>query len=255
MNFMDKVVIVTGASSGIGAAVAVKFAKEGATVAVVGRNQRKLTEVVKKCEENGGKAQAIMADVATEAGVVKIVHIVINNFRRIDVLVNNAGMGRFESILSQNAMKAFDQVMAVNLRGAVHLTHLAAPHLIESHGTIINISSIASMGVLSPKNFAYCASKAALDHFTRSVALELASNGVRINTINPGPVKTNFMDGLISDAKEREKSWETIKQRTALGRISEADEIADFVLYLASDRAKSITGSSFVIDNGLLLKG
>lgn len=168
MSFKGKVVIVTGASSGIGAATAIKFSEEGANVVLVARNEAKLANVSKKCKNS----LTLCADVTKDEDVQKIINETIKEFGQIDVLVNNAGTGLGSNGLTGGVdMKGYDQVMSVNLRSAVHLSGLAVPHLIKSKGNIINISSIA--GKMAPSNPAlmfYCISKAGIDHFTACAA-------------------------------------------------------------------------------------
>lgn len=255
MNFLDKIVLVSGASSGIGAAIALKFASNGADLVIVGRNESKLKSVNEKIQNMGRRALTMIADVTKEDDLKKIVKGTIYNYRKLDVLVNNAGTLGFQSILSEGALQAFDKVMATNLRSAVSMTHLVAKHLIKTKGNIINISSIGSLGVLHPMNFSYCTSKAGLDHFTRCIAMELSSYGVRVNSVNPGPVRTDFMDTLGINKEDQEKMIEDLAKCSLLGKVADPKEIADVVLFLASDLAKSVTGSSYVIDNGVLLRG
>ena len=250
MSFKDKVVIVTGSSSGIGAAIATKFAEEGAKVTIVGRNTEKLNNVGKKCNN----PLVVVADMNKDDNVKRILDETITRFGKLDILVNNAGMSRAATIQAEDAMKVFDEVMSTNLRSVVYLTHLAAPHLVKTKGNIINISSIAAFKVVGPGTFSYNASKAALDHFTRSIAQELASSGVRVNTVNPGPVRTDIVINMGVPAAVAEGFFDTVKNMTALNRVSDPEEIADLVLFLASDKARAITGSSFLTDNGTLLK-
>uniref|UniRef100_A0A2H1WFW5 SFRICE_026379 n=1 Tax=Spodoptera frugiperda TaxID=7108 RepID=A0A2H1WFW5_SPOFR len=254
MSFADKVVIVTGASSGIGAAVAIKFAEEAANVVLVARNQAKLKEVLKKCEGHRGKAVTVIADVTKNEDIKKIIAQTINQFGKIDILVNNAGVGGLAAVWDTKAMEVFDKVIATNLRSVVYLTNLAAPYLIKTKGNVVNISSIAAVDVITTEHFAYCTSKAGLDHFMRSAALDFAPKGVRINSVNPGPVRTDFAENLGVGKSEADKFWEMTREATALDRISEPDEIADLVLFLASDKARAITGSSYITDNGCLLR-
>lgn len=250
MEFNDKVVIVTGASSGIGAATAIEFSALGAKVTMVGRNETKLTEVAKKCKD----PLVIIADVTKDDDVKRIINDTIARYGKLDILVNNAGMAIPGGILSENAMEVFDKVMAANLRSSVYLTHLAAPHIIKTKGNIINISSICALIVLSKGIAAYHTAKAALDHFTRSVAAELAPSGVRVNVVNPGPVKSDFARNCGLNEEQLVVAAENITKRTALGRRSEPIEMADIILFLASDKAKAITGASFLADNGILVK-
>ncbi|XP_052743289.1 3-oxoacyl-[acyl-carrier-protein] reductase FabG-like [Bicyclus anynana] len=243
MSFEDNVVIVTGASSGIGAATAIQFAKEGANVVIVAKN---LTTIAEKCAEVGNKPLIIVADLTKDDNIKQIIDTTISHFGKLNILVNNAGKSEFVDIASEDVMEKFDEIFDINLRAAVFLTSLSVPHLIKSRGNIVNISSIGARAVLFPGNFAYCASKAALDHFTKAVSLDLAPHGVRANSISPGPVKTKAMN---------DDFWEAMAKRMALGKVIEPEEIANMILYIASDKAKSITGSSFLVDGGMLLKG
>ncbi|CAH2051667.1 unnamed protein product, partial [Iphiclides podalirius] len=250
MSFKDKVVVVTGSSSGIGASAAIEFAKEGAHVVIVGRNETKLDYVRKKCEKYGKKPLVIKADVSKDADGKKIVDETIEKFGGIDVLVNNAGTCARADITSENFMESYDHIINVNLRGVVYITHLAIPHLIKSKGNIINISSVAGTITLgSPDGIPYSVSKAGLNHFTRCAALKLASYGVRVNTISPGPVRTDIFNNPTMESI----TWEKIGEITALKRVSEPEEIADLILFLASDKARGITGSNFVSDNGMMI--
>ena len=250
MSFQDKVVIVTGSSSGIGAATAIKFAEEGAKVAIVGRNTEKLNNVAKKCKN----PLVIVADVSKDEDVKRIINETLKRFGKLDVLVNNAGIGGSTKIQDENAMAAYDKVMSTNLRSVVHMTHLAAPHLVKTKGNIVNISSIAALKPLGQGTFAYNTSKAALDHFSRSIAQELASSGVRVNTVNPGPVRTDIIKNVGVPAEVEEAIFKHMRDMTSLNRVSVPEEIADIVLFIASDKARAITGSSFVTDNGAMLK-
>ncbi|CAH2094145.1 unnamed protein product [Euphydryas editha] len=249
MSFKNKIVLITGASSGIGAAAAISFAKEGANVALVGRNEQKLQKVKEECAKTGNVPFVVRADVSNDQDVMRIIEETIEKFGKINVLVNNAGMIGFDGILSDNIMSMFDSIMKTNLRAAVYMTHLAAPHLIKSKGNIINISSIAGKKTSKIRPMvSYTASKAALDHFTRNVAAELAPHGVRVNSISPGPVKTDILINAGVNS-----SMVDIEKMLPLGRISDSQEIADLILFLASDKAKAITGSDYVSDNGAML--
>ncbi|CAH2051547.1 unnamed protein product, partial [Iphiclides podalirius] len=250
MSFEGKVVIVTGASSGIGAATAVLFSKEGAHVTLVGRNETKLNDVASRCVS---RHLVVKADVSQEAQAKSIVDRTVSEFGKIDVLVNNAGIVRFGSVGMGNILSAYDQVMATNLRGAIHLTTLCVEHLLESKGNIVNVSSVG--GVVTPTKPAltsYSISKAALNMFTQCVALELGEYGVRANTVSPGPVVTDIMSN--SGVPDSAYSWADFEPTTALKRVGQPEEIADLIGFLASDKAKSITGANYVSDNGFILK-
>ncbi|XP_072934056.1 glucose 1-dehydrogenase 2-like [Epargyreus clarus] len=250
MSFKDKVIIVTGGGSGIGAAIAMGFVKQKANVAIVGRNEDKLLTVAEKCTAIGKEVLIIRADVSKEEDVVRIVQATVDRFGKLDVLVNNAGFSRPGSILEGHILKAYDEVMNTNLRGKIHLTTLATPHLTKTKGNVVNISSVTGWSTFGvPALFTYSISKAALNHFTKCAAMELAPLGIRVNAISPGPVETDI---LINS--EFPGSWDDYKRLTALDKVAQPEEIADLVMFLASDKAKSITGSNYISDNGMLLK-
>ncbi|XP_049878989.1 3-oxoacyl-[acyl-carrier-protein] reductase FabG-like [Pectinophora gossypiella] len=250
MSFANKVILVTGASSGIGAATAILFAREGANVVMVGRNEAKLKNVSDKCTQVGKKPLVINADVSKDDDAKRIVKETIDKFGKLDVLVNNAGLNSSGSILDGKILESYDAIFSVNVRAVIHLTSLAAPHLVKSKGNIVNISSASSMTTPAlPSMLAYYVSKAAIDHFTRGAAKELAPSGVRVNSVNPGPVVTDFISNQGIDAK-----FEDFAYLTALNRVSQPEEIANLIEYLAGEKAVGITGSTFVVDCGTLIK-
>ncbi|CAD0204553.1 unnamed protein product [Chrysodeixis includens] len=248
MSFAGKVVLVTGGSSGIGAAAAELFAAEGAAVAVVGRKRSKLDSVAQRCRDRGARALAIAADIANDQEASTIVQKTIEEFGRLDVLVNNAGITHIASIVADDIMKSYDTVMSTNLRATVHITSLAVPHLIKSKGNIINISSTLGR-LINTTMLSYCISKAGLDHFSRAIAQELGPLGVRVNIISPGPVYTDILEN--AGLPDLYDEW---GKETPLGKTAQPEEVADMILYLASDKAKSVTGANFLIDNGSLVK-
>lgn len=249
MSFTNKAVIVTGASSGIGAATAVMFAKEGACVALVGRDQGRLASVSEQCARAGGRPLVVRADVSDADDAKRIIQTTVETFGKIDVLVNNAAIAKFGTLLAGTLMNTLDDVMNTNFRAAVNLTTLATPHLVQSKGNVVNVSAVGGMSPPAAPLMAYCLAKAALNHFTKGAALELAAAGVRVNAVSPGPVRTDILEHA-----GMPMSWDDFAARTALGKVSEPDEVAELILYLASDKAKSITGSNLVSDNGYLLK-
>ncbi|XP_053612599.1 uncharacterized oxidoreductase SERP2049-like [Plodia interpunctella] len=249
MSFKNKVVIVTGASSGIGAATAELFSHRGANVVLVGRNQVKLRNVAEKCARAGIAPLVVAADVGKDNDAERIVKDTIDKYGKLDILINNAGIVVSGSILNGNLVQAYDETMQVNMRAVVKLTSLTAPYLIESKGCIVNISSIEGKKSNMTNFLSYMVSKAALDHFTRGAALELAPKGVRVNSVSPGPVRTDILENSGMTVK-----WDDIgKMVTLLNRISEPEETAELILYLASEKAVGITGSDFVTDNGTLI--
>ncbi|XP_004529532.1 uncharacterized protein LOC101450430 [Ceratitis capitata] len=248
MSLADKVVIVTGASSGIGAATAVEFAKVGAKVALVGRSEANLkaTEVSCKAANNKAELLPIIADVTVDAE--RIIKTTVEKFGKLDVLVNNAGYGEAGNILDID-VDQFDRVMNTNLRSVFLLTKLAAPHLIKTQGSIVNVSSIAGLRSF-PGASVYSTAKAGLDQFTRCIALDLAPHKVRVNVVDPGTIITDFQRRMGMTEEQYAQHLVRCKEIHALGRAGEAQEVADAIIFLASDSASFITGASLPIDGG-----
>ncbi|XP_045761898.1 uncharacterized oxidoreductase SERP2049-like [Maniola jurtina] len=246
MGFQDKVAIVTGASSGIGAAVAIALSAEGASVAIVGRNQAKLAATAARC----ANALVIQADVTNDDDAQRIIHQTVETFGKIDVLVNNAGNTRSASMFDENIMAAYDFTMNVNLRAVFRITSLAIPYLIKTKGNIVNVSSVSGHSTrLAMQTITYSVSKAALSHFSGCLAADLAPHGVRVNTVSPGHTVTDLLENSGFPGK-----WEDFAALTALGKVAAAQEVADLVLFIASDKAKSVTGSNYFCDNGFMIK-
>jgi len=245
--------LITGASSGIGAATAVLFSKLGATVSLTGRNVENLQKTSLACqqaaaEQNQKKPLLIQADLMSEDDTSKIVDKTVAEFGKLDILVNNAGVLEMGTI-ENSSLEQYDRIMNVNVRAIYQLTMLATPELVKTKGNIVNISSVN--GIRSfPGVLAYNISKAALDQFTRCVALELAPKQVRVNCVNPGVTITELQKrgGLNEEAYANflEKS----KQTHALGRPGEAEEVAKAIAFLASDNASFSTGVSLPVDGG-----
>ncbi|XP_032527839.2 3-oxoacyl-[acyl-carrier-protein] reductase FabG-like [Danaus plexippus] len=250
MSFSDKVVIVTGASSGIGAATALLFSKEKANVVIVGRNEAKLKVVTAQCEEVGNKPLVIRADVSDDDEAARIINETIEKYGKLDVLVNNAGFVRGGSLMDGKILQAYDDLIDTNLRAVICLTQLATPHLIKSRGNIINISSVAGGKTLRSNYFlAYGISKAGLNFFSQGAATELAEHGVRVNVISPGPVVSDIFENSKLDSD----FIKNYKINTMGDRISSSEEVGHMILYLASDKAAGMTGSNYILDNGYCL--
>lgn len=249
MSFKEKVVIVTGASSGIGASTAVLFSKEGANVVIVGRNEAKMKTVTAQCEEIGKPPLTIKADVSNDDEAKSIISQTVEKFGKIDILVNNAGFIQVGKILDGSFLDVYESLYKTNLRAVIQLTTLAAPHLIKTKGNIINISSVGGHRVIKPHFAAYGLSKCGLNFFSYSAAIELAPHGVRVNTISPGPVHTDIWDNSKIDSNVLKDS----NYKIPLERISTSDEVGHLILYLASDKAVAVTGTNYVTDNGFLL--
>lgn len=249
-DFKDKVVIITGASSGIGAGTAELLASLGANLVLSGRNEANLQKVLDKCKapENGLAHLPIVGDVTSETVRKEIVDKAIERFGKIDVLVNNAGILETGTI-ETTSLEQFDRVMDTNVRSIYHLTILAVPHLIKTQGNIVNVSSVN--GIRSfPGVLAYNISKASVDQFTRCVALELASKNVRVNSVNPGVVVTEIHKRGGMSEEQYQKFLEHCRTTHALGRPGEVREVAGTIAFLASSAASNITGASLPVDGG-----
>lgn len=248
-NFKDKVIIVTGASSGIGAATAVHLASLGGLVVLVGRNVDKLKETADNILATGGApALQLQADMNKEADVEKIVPATIEKFGKLDVLINNAGIIELGSIES-TSLEQYDRVMSTNVRSLYQLTMLATPELIKTKGNIVNVSSVCGLRSF-PGVLAYNVSKSAVDQLTRCVALELAPKGVRVNSVNPGVIITELQKRGGLDDEAYAKFLEHSKQTHALGRPGEVNEVAAAIAFLASADASFSTGVNLPVDGG-----
>ena len=244
MNLKDKVALVTGASRGLGKAIALKLAAEGARVTVNYMNSAdKAEEVVKEIISRGGSAASMRADITSLPEVEKMVDSLYEQFGRIDILVNNAGVTKDELLLSMTP-EDWDIVIKTNLGGLFNCTKAVAKYMmVQKSGRIINISSVAGeRGGRGQSN--YAASKGGINAFTRSVAMELAPKKITVNAVAPGVVETEMSSTVIRRAKD------IILDAVALKRLGQPEEIANVVAFLASDDASYITGEVIRVDGG-----
>jgi NAD(P)-dependent dehydrogenase (short-subunit alcohol dehydrogenase family) len=247
--FRDKSIIVTGATSGIGRAAALAFLREGGRVVAVGRNESALQDVIAAAESSGPRrAVPCAVDLTSDRAPARIVQTAVDSFGGIDALVNAAGIIA-AAPLDSTSDALWDQMMAINARAPFRLMREALPHLKARKGSVVNVSSVNGLRSF-PGVLAYCVSKAAVDHLTRCAAIELAPLGVRINAVNPGVTVTNLhrRSGMAED--QYAAFLERSKTTHPLGRPGSADEIADLILFLASDRAGWMTGETIPIDGG-----
>jgi len=247
-SFADKVVLVTGSTSGIGHAVALRFAQASARIVALGRDQYALSTVKSELEQLGTEALTITVDITSEDGVRVALDEAIEKFGRLDVLVNAAGHISNGSI-ENTSLAAWDAMMNVNLRAVFQLMQFATPHLISTRGNVVNISSVTGLRSF-PGVLAYCVSKAGLDQLTRCAALELAPKGVRVNAVNPGVVITEIHKRGGMSVEDYQRFLHHSKTTHPLGRVGVPKEIAELVFYLASDNAAWITGATYQIDGG-----
>jgi NAD(P)-dependent dehydrogenase (short-subunit alcohol dehydrogenase family) len=248
MLFADKVAIVTGATSGIGLATAQAFAREGAALVLVGREGTALAAASDAVRSAGGRAATCRVDVTEADAARRIVAEAVQRFGAVDVLVNAAGVIA-SGTLEATTDEVWDLMMAVNVRAPFRLMREAAPHLIASKGTIVNVSSVNGLRSF-PGVLAYCASKAAVDQLTRCAAIELAPQGVRVNAVNPGVTVTNLHRRSGMDEAQYAAFLERSKTTHPLGRPGDPTDVAALILFLASARASWMTGETIPIDGG-----
>ncbi|XP_056013719.1 3-oxoacyl-[acyl-carrier-protein] reductase FabG-like isoform X1 [Ostrea edulis] len=244
-----KFALITGASSGIGAGAAILFSKLGAEVAITGRNVDNLAKTAAECEKgNGKKPFTFSGDLTNEDFVKRLVKETVNRYGKLDILVNNAGIVKTGTI-EMTSLEQYDDTMNINVRAIYHLTMLAVPHLIQTKGNIVNVSSVNGVrsfdGVLP-----YCMSKSAIDQFTRCTAIELAPKQVRVNSVNPGVTITEIHKRGGMDEEAYQKFLERSKTTHALGRSGQVEEVANTIAFLASDSASFITGVQMLVDGG-----
>ena len=242
----DKVALVTGASRGLGKAIALALASEGASIAAVARGEEALQETVEAIRATGGVAEPYALDVADEAAVEAAVEKIAARFQHIDILVNNAGVTR-DGLLMRMKSEDWDAVLSTNLKGAFHLTKQVGRLMVKQRaGRIVNISSVIGlMGNAGQAN--YAASKAGLIGFSKSVAREFASRNITCNVVCPGFIETDMTRDLNEDLRKK------LLERIPLQRLGQPEDIAGAVVFLCSPSASYITGQILTIDGGMVM--
>ncbi len=247
MKLKDKTSIVTGASRGIGKAISMALAKEGAKVALVDKDLNSSQEVASKINEEGGKSEAIQTDVSDSEIVEKMVIEVINRFGSVDILVNNAGIILRGSFIDLNH-EDWERVLSVNLGGTFNCCKAVVPHMIEhGSGRIINVSSVAGKIGDITASPAYGTSKGAINTFTKSLARHLAQFGINVNAVAPHAIETE-MSAQWSEEKRRK-----VIESIPLKRMGKPEEVADVVVFLATEGASFITGEVINVNGGYLM--
>ncbi|QBE65395.1 SDR family NAD(P)-dependent oxidoreductase [Pseudoduganella lutea] len=241
-RFDGKVVLVTGGSSGIGAAAAKRFSDEGARVVIAGRNADKLHKLV--AELPADRTLAVAADVSNSGECAKLVAAAVERFGRLDTLVNNAGANIVGSV-AETDDETWRTCIGADLDSVFYMIRAALPHLEKTQGSVVNVGSVSSLGG-GWSHAAYCAAKAAVANLTRSVACDAGKAGVRANTVCPGLTVTDMVSEIMEDEALLEKAWERIPLR----RAGEPAEVAAAIAFLASDEAKFITGAALPVDGG-----
>ena len=245
-NLTDKVAIVTGASRGIGEAIAKQLSSCGAKIILIARNSDQLVAVKETIISNGGIAESIAGDVSNLNSISEIVTNTIDKWGQIDILVNNAGIAR-DNIIMRMKEDDWDSVMNINLKGCFNgIKSVARPMIKNKAGRIINITSvIGQIGNAGQSN--YAASKAGIMGLTKSMAKELGSRNITVNAVAPGYITTDMTNELNDEVKEQMKS------SIPLGRLGTPDDVANLVCFLASDEARYITGQTFNVDGGMVM--
>lgn len=244
-RLQGKTAIVTGASRGIGAAIAERLGRDGASVVVnYVDSADKAKAVVKRIEAGGGKAEAIQADVSKAADVQRLFEESVEQFGKVDILVNNAGIPLYKMV-EEISEKEFDRIMATNVKG-VFLTCKQAVRGMADGGRIVNVSSSVT-GLMLPSYVAYAATKGAVEQMTRHLAHELGRRGITVNAVSPGPTDTELFNEGKTDSRKQELS-----RMAALGRLGEPTDIADVVTFLVTDDARWITGQNIRVNGGFI---
>ena len=250
-----KVALITGSGSGMGKAMAILFAQEGAKVVNVGRRAALLEETVKAIKEAGGESTYVSADVSKSADVQKMISTAVDTYGRLDILCNHAAMLHKPAPLADVPEETWGPIIDINLKGVFLGMKYAIPQMIKQGGGVI-VNSTSAQGLVGVPNLSpYAATKGGIIALTRTAAIEYASYNIRVNCIALGMVKTPIMDGLIAELPPDSVEVRALKEGKAhniipLGRMAEADEIAPAMLFLASDDSRYMTGSVMVVDGG-----
>jgi NAD(P)-dependent dehydrogenase (short-subunit alcohol dehydrogenase family) len=246
-DLKDRVALITGASRGIGRAIAEEYAARGCAVALAARTPDAIQQVADGINAGGGRAVAFAADVTDEEAAERLVTETVAALGGLDILVNNAGGNSFSVPVASMRMSGWSKTMGLNVEATVRLIQQALPHLVESgHGVVINVGSVAGLRG-APLMSHYGAAKAAIASLTRSLAVEVAYQGVRVNALVPGWIETDLTDFLRGD----DATEQSVLSRVPMARWGRSEEIAQAAAFLASDASSFMTGQELIVDGGL----
>ena len=251
MRLQNKVALITGGAGGIGRATALRFSKEGACIVVTDMDEAGLNETAKMVNDGGGKAVAVVGSVTNRADMQKVVDAAVSNFKRLDILINNAGINKDalavrvkDGEVKMMSDDQWDAVMNVNLKGTFICAQIASVQMMsQKFGRIVNTSSIGSLGNIGQAN--YAASKAGVIGLTKTLALEWARFNITVNCVAPGATKTKMTAGM------PENVLQSVLEKIPLRRMAEPDEIASAHLFFVSDDASYVTGQVLFVDGGI----
>lgn len=253
MRLANKVALVTGATGSIGSSITRLFAREGASLILIGRDKNRLDTLSSEVSKNYSMdALAIKTDITDEEEVQAAINLALNKFDRIDILINNAGFTNDPIEFHKMSDNLWNELIDTNLIGTFRVTRSILPYMMERrYGSIVNVSSVAGMRAIDKVPLAvYNSTKAGVIMFSKSIALEYAQYNIRCNVVCPGTVRSKFLEPYMEDEEARR----ILNSNQPLGRIGEPDDVANAILYLASDEASWVTGSVLVIDGGLSTK-
>ena len=250
MRFEGKVAVVTGASRGIGRATALALAKENCSVVVnYNKNQAKAQEVVDAITKMNSRAIPVRSDVSVRSDVEQMFKVTIEEFGKVDILVNNAGIG-LDAPLLKTTDAVWDRNLDVNLKSVFLCTQVAAGYMMQrKYGKIVNVSSNSGFGVAFIGETAYAAAKAGVIQLTKNAAFELGQYGINVNCVAPGAVETEMLKGNLTD-QEYEELLKGRRERSSLGVVGKPEDIANAILFFASDEARFITGKTLLVEGG-----
>lgn len=256
INFYGKVALVTGGANGIGRGVALKFAEAGADIVVVDIDRENALLVCEQINTSGKKALPVISDVSTPEGSQTMIQMAVNHFGKLDVLFNNAGIGGRYFPLKDLPVEEWDRVLTTNLRSVFLGCKFGLPALIQTKGVIVNMGSSTAGWDVIYGGGAYMASKEGVEGITKSMALEAAQFGVRVNAVCPGIIRTPLSSSQkgIEEIKETELFYHRFEKRIPLRRVGQPEDVAGPVLFLASNLARHITGTTLLIDGGQTLQ-